>query len=140
LTRIRESEPRTLGAARWVLCCAVLVASALAGCTAPKEPERSPSTPSQITVRYVVTTRSEVHIYYGSGSTMASADVASDWSIEQKVPQAQRLSLTVTSSDFKNAKAEVSCEIIAQGKSVALQKASGNAATANCVANLPATS
>lgn len=140
MTIDREPEPRALPAGVWVLCCAVLAASALVGCTAPKEPERSPLTPSQVMVKYVVTTNSEVHIYYGAGSTMASADVAKDWSTDQKVPPAQRLSLTVTSSDFNNAKAEVSCEIIAQGKSVATQKASGVAATANCVANLPARS
>lgn len=113
-------------------CAPVALAALLVGCTTGPTPTPTPSGPTELTVKYVITTNSPVHIYYGTPSSMRSADETQSWSVEQKAPSNQRISLTAASSDFANAKAEVTCEIVVNGKSMSTRKAMGAAATANC--------
>ncbi len=85
-------------------------------------------------VEYVVTTNGEANVTYFSGSGSSSEDIKGDWSETITATGFELVSLSVM-GDFMNDDAEVSCEIIIDGQSVAQNAGSGSGAMASCSAS-----
>ena len=87
---------------------------------------------AQHTIQYKVTTNGAATVSYWSPSGMSQAPVTSAWSKDVSSTGFSAATLSVTSSDFQDKGASVSCEIIIDGKSVATNTGSGAGAMASC--------
>lgn len=85
-------------------------------------------------IQYKVTTNGAATVHYWTPDGSSQADVAAEWSKDVTSTGFTSALVTVTSSDYQNKDAAVSCEILIDGKSVAKHTGSGTAATASCTA------
>ncbi|GAB3270188.1 hypothetical protein GCM10027449_05010 [Sinomonas notoginsengisoli] len=86
------------------------------------------------TIQYKVASNGAASVHYWTPGGSSQTDIAADWSKDVTSTGFTSALLTVTSSDFQNKAAAVSCEIVIDGKSVAKNTGSGAAASASCSA------
>lgn len=84
------------------------------------------------TVEYKVTTDGAASVNYWTPNGTSQAAVTSAWTKDVTSTGFTSALVSVTSSDFQNSSASVSCEIIIDGKSVAKNTGTGAGASASC--------
>ncbi|WP_138416284.1 MmpS family transport accessory protein [Sinomonas gamaensis] len=87
---------------------------------------------AQHSIQYKVTTSGAATVHYWTPDGTSQTDVTANWSKDVASTGFTSALVSVTSSDFQDKSASVSCEIIVDGKSVAKNTGSGALATASC--------
>ncbi|KHL01003.1 MmpS family transport accessory protein [Sinomonas humi] len=87
---------------------------------------------AQHAIEYKITTNGAASVNYWTPNGTSQATVSSAWTKDVTSTGFTSALVSVTSSDFQNASASVSCEIIIDGKSVAKNTGSGAGAMASC--------
>ncbi|WP_051298741.1 DUF4190 domain-containing protein [Arthrobacter castelli] len=83
-------------------------------------------------VEYIVTTNGPAEVQYFDGDGTATEQITGDWTQQINFTGPPLSTVTVVPADSADGSAQVSCEIIVNGESVAEQQAGGSGAMAAC--------